>query len=99
MEAILAVMNTTQVVVKIKPEKNFFCCSVVSTNSLCYLSPQHQPQRNVVPLLKVRIADYLLKGRERQRKWYFFEAGGVGEKVKTLHECFLSMSLKISKNW
>ena len=65
MEAVLAVMNTTQVIVKIKPEKNFFCCSVVCTNSLCYLSPQ---QRNVVPLLKVRIADYLLKGRERQRK-------------------------------
>ena len=72
MEAILAVMNTTQVVVKIKPEKNFFCCSVVLLFALtvCVIcrSPQHQPQRNVVPLLKVRIADYLLKGRERQRK-------------------------------
>jgi len=31
---------------------------------------ERQLQRNVVPLLKVRIADYLCKGQAKQRKWF-----------------------------
>lgn len=32
---------------------------------------QRQLQRNVVPLLKVRIADYLCKGQAMQSKYFF----------------------------
>ena len=36
---------------------------------LWYLSSQRQLQRNVVPLLKVQIVDYLCKGQARQSKY------------------------------